>query len=165
MTPTPAERPTPTPHDPDTAPPDLVALEDAAHQAIEDGNLALAELAYVKLTEAHPTGTAFACVYEVAAARNNYALAQRALEALIELEPNNAQAHAHLAHLRHLIGDTTGRAGTLAPGLVYRTQQRGVCRSPSDLCLRNTGPFTRRHWFAEQSGRAGYRRQPNGRHR
>jgi tetratricopeptide (TPR) repeat protein len=44
----------------------------------------------------------------VAAARNNYALAQRALEALIELEPNNAQAHAHLAHLRHLIGDTTG---------------------------------------------------------
>ena len=72
MTPTPAERPAPA----DTAytPPDVEALERAAQSALDDGNLALAELAYVKLTEAKPSGIAFACVYEVAAARRNYRL-------------------------------------------------------------------------------------------
>jgi|APSaa5957512535_1039671.scaffolds.fasta_scaffold262417_2 tetratricopeptide (TPR) repeat protein len=106
MTPTPAERPAPV--DAAIAPPDPEALERAAQRALEDGNLALAELAYVKLTEAKPSGIAFACVYEVAAARRNYSLAQRALEALIDLEPNNAEALAHLARLRHLVGDSTG---------------------------------------------------------
>ena len=99
-------------------PEDLVALEDAAQQAIEDGNLALAELAYVQLTEAQPSGVAFACVSEVAAARRNFPLAQRALEALIELEPNNAQAWAHLAHVRYLVGDVNGALDPLRRALL-----------------------------------------------
>lgn len=124
MIPTSAERPTPAaPASP--TPPDLAALEDAAQQAIEDGNLALAELAYVRLTEAQPTGLAFACVYEVAAARRNYPLAQRALEALIELEPNNTQAWAHLAHLRYLVGDVTGALDPLRRAMLIEPDNAG----------------------------------------
>lgn len=116
MTPSPAERPVPV-HTV-IAPPAPEALERAAQRAIEDGNLALAELAYVKLTEVQPSSIASACVYEVADARRNYPLAQRALEALIELEPNNAQALAHLARLRHLVGDTTGALEPLRRALL-----------------------------------------------
>lgn len=94
------------------------ALEQAGQDALEQGNLALAELAYLKLSAAHPSAEAHAQVYEVAAARTNYALARRALEAVVGCEPHNAAALEQLAALRAGTGDAPGAIDALRRALM-----------------------------------------------
>ncbi|MDA0653931.1 MAG: hypothetical protein O3C09_00850 [Proteobacteria bacterium] len=94
------------------------SLEQAGDDAIEQGNLALAEMAFLKLCAAQPSAATHARVYEVAAARTHYALAQRALEALIDFEPNNVRALEHLAHMRGLTGDAPGATDALRRALM-----------------------------------------------
>jgi tetratricopeptide (TPR) repeat protein len=97
---------------------DALTLEQAAFAAVEQGNLALAELAYLKLATAAPSADALANLFEVAAARNNYHLAQRTLETLIEIEPNNVQAFERLAEVRGATGDTAGAVEALRRALL-----------------------------------------------
>lgn len=94
------------------------ALEQAGQDALEQGNLALAELAFLKLSAAHPSAATHAQVYEVAAARTHYALARRALEAVVDCEPNNAAALEQLALLRAGTGDATGAVDALRRALM-----------------------------------------------
>lgn len=159
MTPTPAERP--VRDDISIAPPDPAALKSAAQRAIEDGNLALAELAYVKLTEVQPRGIAFACVYEVAAARRNYPLAQRALEALIELEPSNAQALANLAHLRHLVSDSIGALGPLRRALLIEPNNAAFATAQALFSYATLDHLHEAAYLLTKGGHARYRLQPD----
>jgi tetratricopeptide (TPR) repeat protein len=107
----------PSPDDNPT-PADPLALERTAQDALEKGNLPLAELAFLKLSLQQPSASVFARVYEVASARRNLDLAQRALEVLIDFEPNNARALERLAELRGRTGDNTGAVDALRRALI-----------------------------------------------
>ncbi len=97
---------------------DAGCLEQTALDAVQQGNLALAELAFLKLSTAQPSAMTFANLYDVAAARANYDLAKSALEALVAIEPNNARALEQLAELRGLTGDSAGAAEALRRALL-----------------------------------------------